>query len=203
MRKQKTSTKTKTRIKNNLRKDKHNIAKEIATKNPKKRPIEHLNLLLNPEDTQENPLTYERLMDWLSRTGWVEGYIRKKISPMDVHLIDDFTQRIWICILTVNKDTMMEVWYHGKGKFVNFLKCVINLQLHSRAQTYKENKHFHHTHCTLSDDQWQSFLDAEQETLWTDTYPVKFSQPGSRSKQIIIEHEDLIIRAEEELITYE
>ena len=51
--------------------------KQTSTKSP-----EQLKLLINPEDTPENPLTHARLMEWLADTGWVEGYISEQTEEL-------------------------------------------------------------------------------------------------------------------------
>lgn len=166
--------------------------KEIVEKKRKtKKTIEELKLLINPEDTRDNPITYHRLMDWLANTGWVEGYIRKRISPMDANLIEDFTQSIWECILKIKQDYIMEVWSHGKGQFVNFMKRVIDLQLHCRAQVYKENKHWHHEHVMLDDDQWNLFENGSSTSTYIHTYPEKYNCPsGNRKKMVRVATEE-------------
>lgn len=177
---------------------------EHRSKAPKKSP-EQLKLLINPEDTPSNPLTYKRLMDWLADTGWVEGFIRKTISPMDAHLIEDFTQTIWLQILQVKPERMMEIWYHGKGKFVNYLKGLMGIQLKSYSGAcYKDNKHFHKTHICLSDEQWSAFEDGDIHTTFINSYPAKYNCPsGNRKKMVIVEHEELPISTEYELLTDE
>lgn len=187
----KKTTKTATPKRKRKTKVKVTPAKRVASK----KIVESKPLLINPIDTPTNPLTYHRLMDWLARTGWVEGYIRKRISPMDAHLIEDYTQTIWEVILAVKSDTIMEVWYHGKGKFINFMKAVIDIQLRSvSCKTYNENKRFHHIHCTLSDEQWHAFAEGNTTSTWTDTYPVKYMpKSGNRKKMVYLEHEVLEI----------
>lgn len=171
--------------------------KEIVEKKSKtKKTIEELKLLINPEDTRDNPITYDRLMDWLANTGWVEGYIRKRISPMDANLIEDFTQSIWECILKIRHEYIMEVWSHGKGQFVNFMKRVIDLQLHCRAQVYKENKQWHHEHIMLDDNQWNLFENGSATSTYIHTYPEKYNCPsGNRKKMVRVATE------EQEIIT--
>lgn len=169
---------------------------EVAQKRSKttKTP-EQLKLLINPDDTPENPLTFHRLMDWLANTGWVEGYVRKRISPMDAHLYEDYAQTVWLEILNLKQDVIMEVWYHGKGQFINYMKRVIDCQLcHTSTRTYQLNKHFHHTHIPLSNEQWQSLEEGIPETTYTNNYPVKYNCPsGNRKKMVMIEYEELPI----------
>lgn len=159
---------------------------------------DQLPLLINPEDTKENPLTWERLMEWLASTGWVYGYVRKRISPMDGHLYEDFAQHCWLAVLQIKKDRIMEVWRNGKGAFVNYLKRVIDVQLKSTTNpNYQTNKHWHHVHCTLSDEQWHHFEEGETTSTWIDSFPVKYQCPsGNRKKMVKIEHEELPIHVD-------
>lgn len=194
-----TAKKTKTRIQ---RKTEYN--KTVKKSKPKQKSPDQLKLLLNPEDTPQNPLTWERLMDWLANTGWVEGFIRKKISPMDAHLIEDYTQSIWVAILTIKKERMMEIWYHGKGAFVNYLKTVMGIQLKSVCcEAYKTNKHFHHTHISLSEDQWYNLEEGNTTTYYEQAYPVKYQCPsGNYKKNIIVEYDTHEIHADYNDLTY-
>lgn len=180
--------------------NKKEVYKDIVQKsNRKNKTPDQLKLLLNPEDTPSNPLTFNRLMNWLANTGWVEGYIRKRISPMDANLIEDYTQTIWLYILELKPDYVMEVWYHGKGQFVNFMKRVIDCQLQYKTHTYHLNKHFYHTHVTMSNEQWQNFYEGEPDSTFIDTFPVKYDCPsGNRKKMVQIECEEKPIHTEYE-----
>lgn len=173
---------------------KDEIYKEKSKKS-RQRTADSLKLMVNPEDTPTNPLTHQRLMEWLANTGWVNGYIGKRISPMDAFLYEDFTQTIWLIILSVKPETIMEVWYRGKGKFVNYLKTIIDINLRGIGSVnYNENKKFHNTHCILSDEQWSNFEEGINSTLWTDAYPVKYQCPtGNNKKMVQIEYEDVPI----------
>lgn len=155
---------------------------------------DELPLLINPEDTEDNPLTYERLMNWLAGTGWVYGYVRKRISPMDAHLYEDYAQSVWIEILNAKPERLMEVWHNGKGAFINYLKVIIDIQLKSFGSTYKTNKQFYHNHHLLSDEQWHNFEEGNESSTYIDTYPVKYTCPsGNRKKMVVMEHEELPI----------
>lgn len=176
------------------------VYKERVQKTSFHHTAEQCPLLINPEDTVENPITWERLMNWLADTGWVYGYVRKRISPMDAILYEDFAQHCWLAILQVKQDRIMEIWKKGKGAFINYLKTVIDIQLKSKTNpNYQTNKHFHHTHCTLSDEQWKHFEEGERTTSWIDSFPVKYNCPsGNRKKMVRIEHEELPIHVSSE-----
>lgn len=153
--------------------------KKTSTKSP-----DQLKLLINPEDTPKNPLTHARLMEWLADTGWVEGYIRKRIHPLSVHLIDDFTQSIWLEILTVKPEYIMDSWYKGKGYFVNLIKRIIDIQLTSLSNvTYLENKRYHLTHFGLTEDQWRHLEDGDLKINFSSAYPEYIKCPSGNRKK--------------------
>lgn len=199
----KKSSKIANNIKRNDNKDL--LYQEQIKKGNKKHNADELPLLINPEDTKENPLTWERLMDWLANTGWVYGYVRKRISPMDAALYEDYAQQCWVEILSSKKERLLEVWHKGKGAFINYIKVIIDVQLKSiGSKNYKINKHFYHTHCTLSDEQWKHFKDGETISSRIDAYPVKYQCPsGNRKKMIQIEYEEvpIIVDTEYSLVT--
>lgn len=176
----------------------------VSRKYKDSKSVEELRLLQNPEDTQSNPLTFNRLMEWLAWTGWVDGYVKKKISPMDAHLWQDYTQSVWLVLLELKPDYVMSIWYKGKGRFVNFIKKVINIQIRAKGSaTYNVNKHFHHTHKTLTDEQWQIISDGGTSISYTDTYPVRYTPPsGNRSKMVQIEYDEIPVEIERADITY-
>lgn len=174
-------------------------------RNPNRRSVEELKLLSNPIDTPEDPLTHDRLMQWLADTGWVYGYIKKRISPMDAHLYEDYAQTIWLYILEMDPNKILEVWYHGKGQFVNYIKKVIDGQLMWKTDTYKLNKHYHHVHKSITPEQWHRLEEGESQVMYTDNYPVKCDYPtGNRKKMVTIEYEDLPIDIEsmDDIIDY-
>ena len=201
MSRKKTNKKVVKSIQRNDRKDL--TYQEHVKKVKVKHTAEELPLLINPEDTPDNPLTWERLMNWLADTGWVYGYVRKRISPMYAHLYEDFAQHCWLVILSCNQERIMEIWRHGKGAFVNYIKRVIDVQLKSIGNpTYQTNKLFHHTHCLLSDEQWSHFEEGETSSTWIDSFPVKYNCPsGNRKKMVRIEHEELPIHTNIDYVT--
>lgn len=177
---------------------------EVSSKKFKEsRNTEELRLLQNPEDTPENPLTFERLMEWLAWTGWVYGYVKKKISPMDANLWEDYAQSVWLALLELKPDYVMGIWYKGKGKFVNFLKKVINIQIRTTtSSTYHTNKHFHHIHKTLTDDQWTILSEGENHISYEDPFPMRYSCPsGNRSKMVVKEIDHIPAEVDPKFLT--
>lgn len=175
---------------------KRNLTKQTKYEEQCKRTVKSsasdLPLLINPVDTPENPLTHKRLMDWLAETGWVEGYVKKRISPMDAYLYEDFAQNCWLEILQCKPEKIMEVWYKGKGKFINYLKTIIDVQLKSCTNpTYKTIKKFYHEHYLLTDEQWKNFEEGIDHSTCIETFPVRYDYPtGNRKKMVVIECEE-------------
>lgn len=170
----------------------------VKTVKSRKHTAEELPLLINPIDTPDNPLTYSRLMEWLANTGWVYGYIRKRLSPMDAYLYQDIAQSIWLSILEVKQETMMRVWYTGKGKFINYIKRVVDTQLRiSNGPNYNTNKRFHRTHYLLTDEQWKAFEEGSTNSTFIDTFPVRYNCPsGNRAKMVRPDYEELPIHVD-------
>lgn len=101
-------------------------------------------LLTQPPD----PTSHQSIVEWLAETQWVEGFVRKKISPLDRNLLDDYIQEVWIQILS-NKN-LVEVYKRGKGQFVNYIKSIIMNQIYSDCSaTYKSLKQYNHKHIGL------------------------------------------------------
>lgn len=114
--------------------------------------------LTNPKDTEDDPLTYERLMNWLVDTGWVQGFLKIRIHPLDRPLEEDMLQECWIQILSVPHDKMLGIWYKGKGKFTNYLKSIIINNVYSiTSATYKNTKGLYANELYLDDAQWTKF----------------------------------------------
>lgn len=172
-------------IQRNLNKDL--VYQDRVTKvKTRKHTAEEVPLLINPIDTPDNPLTHERLMNWLANTGWVYGYVRKRISPMDAHLYEDYAQHCWLAILEVKPQRMMEIWYTGKGAWVNYIKRIIDVQLKSMTcPNYYVNKRFHHVHCLLSDEQWSAFEEGGTDTTFIDAVPVPYNCPSGNRKKMV------------------
>ena len=130
--------------------------------------------LINPEDTPENPLTWDRLMAWLVDTGWVDALIRKFISPLDQHVADDMFQETWLQILEVPKDKLMGIWYKGKGKFTNYIKSIItNNLISSTSAVYSRIKSPYTRMMYLSDEGWSRFEDGERDNKADVIFPIK------------------------------
>jgi len=133
--------------------------KPPATKTKKpasKRPKRFYKLLSNPPE----PVTRQSLMKWLSDTGWVEGLIGKRISPLDRDYFDDYVQECWVQILSVPPDKILEIWYRGKGKFVNYIKSIVANNIYSTSSPlYNNIRKGRSIERFLTDEQWAALDD--------------------------------------------
>lgn len=138
----------------------------------------------NPKE----PVTRESLLSWLSSTGWVEGHTRKRTSPFDYAHLDDFIQSVWEEICKIPEAKLLEIYYKGKPKLVNYIKALIGHQVYSAcSKTYKENKYHYKSEVYLTDDEWIS-LEEEGETNYAQQFPVINREKGlTRDQQVTIE----------------
>ena len=143
-------------------------------------------LLTQPKD----PNSKESILQWLSETGWVEGFIRKKISPLDRHLIDDYTQECWVIICENQK--LVEMFSHGKGAFVNYIKSIIMHNIYSGcSRVFKNIKQFNHKHCLL--DYSQLSYVSDYGSLEIDSkFPVIEREKGLENR-VVLEYTTEII----------
>lgn len=149
----------------------------------------HKPLLRNPKE----PVTYESLIDWLVKTGWVEGRVSKVMSLMDMRYLDDYIQECWYQILSVPHDKLLGVWGKGKGKFVNYIKSIIQNNVVSRqSHLYKNVRACRENDVFLDDERWKSLIN-KGSTYRTFTYPMKFDDLNIKkhdSKRIDIMFEE-------------
>ena len=132
----------------------------------------HYKLLNNPEDTESNPLTWDRLMTWLADTGYIEGLVGKRISPLDRHLIEDYIQEVWLQILEVPQEKMLDIYRRGKGKFVNYLKSIVINNVYSKtSHLYKNIREGTHELIHLDDVGWKMLEDNDEAEAYL-TFPV-------------------------------
>lgn len=148
--------------------------------------------LRNPTDTKEDPLTHERLMEWLAQTDFIENNVGKRISPLDKELYEDAVQEVWVQVLQVPPEKLMSIWYKGKGKFTNYLKTIIKVNLNSfTLPFYIKFKHPQHNEILLTPQNWKRIEDAEGEVTGT-IY-------GTKVVDGIRESENTIMRTDQEL----
>lgn len=127
--------------------------------------------LLNLEDTEENPLTRERILNWIASTMFIENHMRKRISPLDYAQADDYIQSVWEEICKIPEEKLIAVYRKGKGKITNYLKALIQNQIHSNSsKTYRENKEWRQREVPLEDSQWIS-LEETGSTKMVQQFP--------------------------------
>lgn len=142
--------------------------------------------LINPKDTPDDPLTWDRLMAWLVDTGWVDATIRKRISPLDQHIADDMLQETWLQILEVPKDKLLGIWYKGKGKFTNYIKSIIVNNLISNSSiVYNRTKGLYANELYISSDGWHKFEEAETDNSADVIYPIVTDQWCDNGRRLV------------------
>lgn len=125
-------------------------------------------LFTNPKE----PVTRDSLIQWLYSTGWFEGHIRKRMSPLDYKQAEDYTQSCWEELLRVPESKLLEIWHKGKPKFINYCKALISNQVYSgSSKTFKENKQWCQIEIPLEDSQWTA-LEETGTTKMIQQFPV-------------------------------
>lgn len=156
--------------------------------------------MINPEDTPENPLTHARLMEWLANTGYVEGFIYKKISPLDLPYVEDYIQEVWVQILSAKPETIMDRWYKGKGVFTNYIKLLITNNIISKcSHVYKNIRKGTELNIHLDDLGW-SHIDQDEEAdafLQYATWHKSFEHSARGKKVPTIEYEKITVKRDD------
>ena len=115
---------------------------------------------VNLEDTPNNPLTRDRILEFIVKSGWIEGHTRKRMSPLDYQQAEDYIQSIYEEICKIPEDKLIEIYRKGKGKFTNYLKALIQHQVYSScSKTYRENKLWRQVEIPLEDSQWTNLAE--------------------------------------------
>lgn len=137
-------------------------------------------LFTNPPE----PVTRQSLMKWLSDSGWVEGRIGKVISPLDRPYFEDYVQEVWVQILSVPEDKIMDIWYRGKGKFVNYIKSIIINNVRSTSShLYSNIRKGRSIERLLTDEQWNA-LENTGESEYDITFCINDFDPKTRNKSV-------------------
>lgn len=156
-------------------------------------------LFTNPKE----PVTRDSLIQWLCDTGWVEGHIRKRISPLDYKQIDDYIQSCWEEICKIPEEKLLDIWNKGKPKLVNYIKSLIQNQVHSScSKTFKENKQWCQVEIPLEDSQWIN-LEETGTTKMVQQFPVINRDKGITPDQRVCFEYDGSIEIQSEINLYE
>lgn len=159
-------------------------------------------LLDNPEDSETNPLTRDRLMEWLASTGWVEGHIRMKISPLDRAYIEDYIQEVWEQILRVPPDKILEIYRRGKGKFVNYIKSIIMNNIYSNSsRLYQHIRAGQESLVHLDEVGWK-LLESDEDSYATLHFPI-IQRDNDIECRVKFELETIPISSENKLSEYD
>lgn len=151
--------------------------------------------LLNLEDTEDNPLTRDRILNWMIDTGYIDGLVRKRTSPLDYPHLEDFTQSCWEEICKIPEEKLLEIYRKGKGKFTSYIKSLIGHQVYSScSKTFKENKAVYYTEVYLTDEQWDGFIE-NGETDFDQQFP-QIRRDGDLGKRVVFEYDKGYITAE-------
>lgn len=141
----------------------------------------------NPKE----PVTRDSLLEWFASTNWIDNHVRKRISPLDYNHVDDYIQSVWEEICKIPETKLLEIWYKGKPKLVNYFKSLISNQIHSScSKTFRENKAFVFNEIPLDDDQWRC-LEESGETNYVQQFPVINRDKGIKlSERVSFEYDD-------------
>jgi hypothetical protein len=125
-------------------------------------------------DTPDNPLTRDRILEWMASTGYVEGFINKKTHPLDKPFLEDYIQEVWVQIALVDPEKIVRLYRDGKGRFTNYIKGLIMNNIRSTCSyVYKNTRSFYANEVYLDDEQWTELTeddttDIEQCTMILD-----------------------------------
>lgn len=111
---------------------------------------------------EQEPKTYdyEGIIEWLANSLWVDNYIRK-LKGSQWKYTEDFIQEVWVQILSIPQDKIVDAFQMGKGRLISFVKRIIHNQCISKnSYTYKNIQAYDDRHQSLNDMQW-TLLDSE------------------------------------------
>ena len=151
---------------------------------------------VNLEDTPENPLTRDRILEFVVKSGWIEGHTRKRMSPLDYQQAEDYIQSIYEEICKIPEDKLIEIYRKGKGKFTNYLKALI------QHQVYRENKLWRQVEIPLEDSQWTNLVE-NGTTKMVQQFPVVDRDKGITPDQRVHFEYDGSIDIQSEINLYE
>lgn len=158
---------------------------------------------VNLEDTPNNPLTRDRILEFVVKSGWIEGHTRKRMSPLDYQQAEDYIQSIYEEICKIPEDKLIEIYRKGKGKFTNYLKALIQHQVYSScSKTYRENKLWRQVEIPLEDSQWTNLVE-NGTTKMVQQFPVIDRDKGVTHEQRVHFEYDGSIDIQSEINLYE
>lgn len=148
-------------------------------------------LFTNPKE----PVTRDSLIQWLYETGWFEGHLRKRMSPLDYPHAEDYIQSCWEELCKIPESKLLEIWNKGKGRFVNYIKALIGNQIYSgSSKTFKENKSYYFDEVYMDDNDWTSFIEGG-EADYDQQFP-QIRREGKLSNRVVFEYDRQHIKSE-------
>jgi hypothetical protein len=107
---------------------------------------------------------------------------------------------VWVQILEVPHDKLLEIWYKGKGRFTNYLKSIVINNVYSNSShLYKNIREGTHELIHLDDTGWK-MLENDNEAEAYLTFPTLERERGKSSKATVkIEEEKIYVRSENKL----
>lgn len=111
---------------------------------------------------EQEPKTYdyEGIIEWLANSLWVDNYIRK-LKGSRWKYTEDFIQEVWVQILQIPHERIVDAFQLGKGRLIAFIKTIIHNQCISKnSYAYKNIQAWDDKYQSLSDTQW-AILDGE------------------------------------------
>lgn len=117
-------------------------------------------------ETSDNPITRDRIMEWMADTRYIEGFVHKKIHSLDKEYVDDYIQEVWVQILSLPSDKIVEIYKSGKGRFTNYIKVLIMNNIRSTTSAlykYIRQPRLHEVY--LTDDQWVEMIENDETEI--------------------------------------
>lgn len=117
-------------------------------------------------ETPDNPITKDRIMEWMAGTKYVDGFIRKKIHSLDKEYVDDYIQEVWVQILQLPEEKIVEIYKSGKGRFTNYIKALIMNNIRSSCSyLYKHIRQPRVNEVYLTDEQWTEMIENDETEI--------------------------------------
>lgn len=117
-------------------------------------------------ETPDNPITRDRIMEWMANTKYVEGFIYKRIHSLDKEYVDDYIQEVWLQILELDEDKIVEIYKSGKGRFTNYIKALIMNNIRSTCSNlYKHIRQPRLKEVYLTDEQWVEMIECDETEI--------------------------------------
>lgn len=126
-------------------------------------PLNRSKWIKTLRETPDNPITKDRIMEWMADTNYIEGFIYKKIHSLDKEYVEDYIQEVWVQILELDEDKIVEIYKSGKGRFTNYIKALIMNNIRSTCSYLYKNIRQPRLHeVYLTDEQWTDMIENDE-----------------------------------------